>query len=94
MCAIGVKTTRGVTLHGFALNCTTDLSWFEAIVPCGLPDRGVVTLSELAGREVTVAEALTLVARRFGEVFRRRLVPAPEDLWDALARPDPAALAR
>ncbi len=94
VCAIGVKTTRGVTLHGFALNCTTDLSWFEAIVPCGLPDRGVVTLSELAGREVTVAEALTLVARRFGEVFRRRLVPAPEDLWDALARPDPAALAR
>jgi lipoyl(octanoyl) transferase len=77
VCAIGVRTSRSVTLHGFALNCTTDLSWFGAIVPCGLTDRGVTSLTELAGRRITVADALPHVARRFEEVFGRRLIPAP-----------------
>ncbi|MDQ4005485.1 MAG: lipoyl(octanoyl) transferase LipB [Actinomycetota bacterium] len=78
--AIGVRVSRGVSLHGFALNCTTDLSWFDAIVPCGLADRGVGSLSGLAGREITVAEVMPVVARRFEEVFDRRLVPSPIDL--------------
>jgi lipoyl(octanoyl) transferase len=80
VCAIGVKTTRAVTLHGFALNCTTDLSWFDAIVPCGLSDRGVASLSGLAGRRIDVQEALTIVAQRFEDVFARRLVPAPTEV--------------
>ena len=80
VCAIGVRVSRGVTLHGFALNCTTDLSWYGAIVPCGLPDRGVTSLSELSGREITVEEAFPFVAERFAEVFGRRLSPAPEKL--------------
>lgn len=79
VCAIGVKTTRGVTLHGFALNCTTELSWFDAIVPCGLADRGVASLSELAGRPIAVQEALPVVATRFEQVFGRKLVPAPTE---------------
>jgi len=79
-CAIGVKLTRArITLHGFALNCTTDLSWFDAIVPCGLADRGVVSLSELAGKPVTVTEMAPLVAARFEQIFGRHLVPAPLD---------------
>lgn len=73
VCAIGVKSTRRVTYHGFALNCTTDLSWFDAIVPCGIEGRGMTTLSELAGRKVTVEEMLPIVARRFAEVFDREL---------------------
>jgi lipoyl(octanoyl) transferase len=78
VCAIGVKLTHArVTLHGFALNCTTDLAWFDAIVPCGLADRGVVTLSELAGREVTVAEMAPIVAARFAGAFGLRFEPAP-----------------
>jgi lipoyl(octanoyl) transferase len=80
VCAIGVRVSRGVTLHGFALNCTTDLAWFGAIVPCGLPDRGVTSLSQLTGRSVRVEEALPVVAGRFGEVFGRRLVPAGEEV--------------
>ncbi|MDP9342565.1 MAG: lipoyl(octanoyl) transferase LipB [Actinomycetota bacterium] len=80
-CAIGVKLTRArITLHGFALNCSTDLAWFDAIVPCGLADRGVVSLSELAGRPVTVAEMVPLVATRFQEVFHRSLAPAPPEV--------------
>jgi lipoyl(octanoyl) transferase len=78
VCAIGVRVTRGrVTLHGFALNCSTDMSWFDAIVPCGLPDRSVATLSELTGRHVSVDEMATLVVRHFQDVFDRTLEPAP-----------------
>jgi len=81
VCAIGVKLTHArVTLHGFALNCTTDLGWFDAIVPCGLADRGVATLSEFAGREVTVTEMAPIVAARFGEVFGLALEPAPVEM--------------
>jgi lipoyl(octanoyl) transferase len=80
VCAIGVRVSRGVTLHGFALNCTTDLAWFGAIVPCGLPDRSVTSLSRLTGRSVAVEEALPVVAGRFGEVFGRRLVPTGEEV--------------
>jgi len=69
-CAIGVKLERArVTLHGFALNCTTDLKWFDAIVPCGLADRGVTTMTQLAGREVTVEEMTPLVIKHFQDVF-------------------------
>jgi lipoyl(octanoyl) transferase len=79
VCAIGVKLTHArVTLHGFALNCTTDLRWFDAIVPCGLVDRSVASLTELAGREVTVEEMAPIVARRFAEVFGLALGQAPE----------------
>ena len=78
--AIGVRVSRGVTLHGFAVNCTTELSWFDAIVPCGLADRGVASLSGLAGRTVGTADLAPLVARHFERVFDRRLVPAPVDL--------------
>lgn len=70
VCAIGVRVMRArVTLHGFALNCSTDLSWYDAIVPCGLSDHGVTTLSDVAGRPVTVQEMAPLVADAFGEVL-------------------------
>jgi lipoyl(octanoyl) transferase len=91
VCALGVRVSRGVTLHGFALNCTTDLSWYGAIVPCGLEDRGVTSLTDLSGREVTVSQALPLVAERFAEVFGRDLSPAPADLITSLhTEPAPA----
>jgi lipoyl(octanoyl) transferase len=80
-CAIGVRLMRmRVSLHGFALNCSTELSWYDAIVPCGLSDEGVTSLSELAGRTVTVAEMAPIVARRFQEVFDLRL-ETEESAW-------------
>jgi lipoate-protein ligase B len=83
VCAIGVKLTHArVTLHGFALNCTTDLSWFHAIVPCGLVDRGVTTMTELAGREVTVTEMAPLVAGHFEDVFGIELSTTAESRLD------------
>lgn len=78
VCAIGIRLMRWrITLHGFSLNCSTDLSWFDAIVPCGLADRQVTSLSELAGHEVTVQDARPLVARRYEEVLGATLEPAP-----------------
>jgi lipoyl(octanoyl) transferase len=92
VCAIGVRTSRGVTLHGFALNCTTDLSWYDAIVPCGLADRGVTSLTELAGRPIPVAEARDALIPRFEEVFGIPLVPAPVDLLPPVDRLDPVTV--
>ncbi|MGZ4627048.1 MAG: lipoyl(octanoyl) transferase LipB [Kineosporiaceae bacterium] len=66
--AIGVRVARGVTMHGFALNCDPDLSWFTRIVPCGIPDADVTSLSAELGRDVTVAEALPLVEKHLDAV--------------------------
>ncbi|HEU4356183.1 MAG TPA: lipoyl(octanoyl) transferase LipB [Actinomycetota bacterium] len=86
VCAIGVRLMRmRVSLHGFALNCTTDLSWFDAIVPCGLGYTGVTSLSELAGRDVTVDEMAPIVATRFEEVFDLRF-EHEERAWPSTMR--------
>jgi lipoyl(octanoyl) transferase len=79
VCAIGVRLMRmRVSLHGFALNCTTDLSWYDAIVPCGLAGEGVASLSRLAGREISVEKMAPIVTRRFEEVFGLNLQPDDE----------------
>ncbi|HET8616205.1 MAG TPA: lipoyl(octanoyl) transferase LipB [Actinomycetales bacterium] len=67
--AIGIRVAQGVTMHGFALNCDCDLSWATTIVPCGIPDAGVTSLSAELGRPVTVLEALPLVERHVRRVL-------------------------
>lgn len=77
VCAIGVRLMHArVTLHGFAVNCDTDLSWFDGIVACGLPDHGVTSLSELADRDVTVEELRPAIERHVSGVFGLLLQPA------------------
>lgn len=67
--SIGIRVSRGVTMHGFQLNCDCDLTWFDKIVPCGLPDVESTSLSKELGRPVTVAEVLPLVELHLAEVL-------------------------
>jgi lipoyl(octanoyl) transferase len=62
--AIGIRVARGVTMHGFALNCDPDLSAYDRIVPCGITDATVTSLSRELGRDVTVSEVLPLLEDR------------------------------
>jgi len=85
MCAIGVRLLRArVTVHGFAVNCDPDLSWFDGIVACGLPAHGVTSLSRLAGRPVTVGEVEPLLERHLAGVFDLAFTLAPEAIADEL----------
>jgi lipoyl(octanoyl) transferase len=67
--AIGLRVARGVALHGFALNCDCDLRAYDKIVPCGISDAGVTSLSAELGRQVTVDEVLPIVERHLATLF-------------------------
>ena len=75
LAAIGVRLSRWVTSHGFALNVTTDLDDFSLIRPCGLAGRGVTSLARLTGAEIAGAAVADTVATRFAEVFEREIAP-------------------
>jgi lipoyl(octanoyl) transferase len=78
--AIGARVARGVTMHGFALNCDNDLNWFDRIVPCGISDAGVTTLSAEAGRVVTVLEALPVMQLHLSEALGHPTFEIIEDI--------------
>ncbi len=67
--AIGVRVERGVTMHGFAVNCSNDLAPFSRIVPCGITDADVTTVSTILGRTLTPRDAVDAVARQFAASF-------------------------
>lgn len=84
--ALGIRVSRGVTMHGFAVNCDVDLSWYDRFVPCGIADAGVTSLSAELGRDVTVPEVAPVVERH----LRDLLAWAPYDPTpDYPAKPEP-----
>ncbi|MBI2954795.1 MAG: lipoyl(octanoyl) transferase LipB [Chloroflexi bacterium] len=77
--AIGVKVTRWIAFHGFALNVSTDLSYFANIVPCGLSGKGVTSLARVMGENVTSGEVVRRLAAHFSDEFGVRIIPSSLD---------------
>lgn len=76
LAAIGIRISRWVTMHGFAFNVTTDLNYFQLIIPCGITPaegHGVTSLERLLGHPVEMSDVVGNVTRHFGEVFNREM---------------------
>jgi lipoyl(octanoyl) transferase len=67
--AVGIRVARGVTMHGIAINCDCDLSWYDKVVPCGISDAAVTSLSAETGRPVTVADVLPAAERHLADIL-------------------------
>lgn len=74
ICAMGVKASRWVTMHGLALNVNTDLRYFEYIIPCGIKDKAVTSIQRELDRKIPMQEVQDLVKKHFSEVFEAELV--------------------
>lgn len=73
ICAMGVKASRWVTMHGFALNVNTDLSYFEHIVPCGIQGKAVTSLSKEMGKQIPLTEVKEKLKVHFAQLFEAKL---------------------
>lgn len=90
--AIGVHISRWVTSHGFAYNVSTDLQYFDLVVPCGIVGRGITSLEKVLGRPVARPEATARIIEGFGSAFDFEMVATPrEQLDEWLAAPESTA---
>ncbi len=90
--AIGVRVARGVAMHGFALNVSPDLNYFDNIVPCGIKDRAVTSLTEILDRPVSIREAVAVVTAHFAEVFGHTTTEAQHGAFARGAGGEPYAV--
>lgn len=89
ICAMGIRCSRWVTMHGFAFNVNTDLSYFDHIVPCGINDKAVTSLTELTGRTIELKTVKQRLLKHFGDVFEvainvKAQKPEPEQQFSYL----------
>lgn len=77
ICAMGVKTSRWVTMHGIGLNVNTDLNYFNNIVPCGIEGKGITSIAEEKGYKVDILEVADVFLTKFTEIFECKLINLP-----------------
>lgn len=75
ICAMGVHTSRWVTMHGFALNVNTDLSFYDGIIPCGIQNKGVTSLVKELGEKIEEEEVKKTILKHFSKVFKTEIEP-------------------
>lgn len=92
LAAIGIRVAKGVTMHGFAINVNPDNTWFDRIVPCGIRDAGVTSLSGELGREITIEEVLPVIEKHLRDILENAEVAprAVEQPKAAAPAPTPA----
>ena len=74
ICAMGVKASRWVTMHGLALNVNNDLSYFENIIPCGISNKSVTSIQKETGRNISLNQVKKIITQHFIEIFSAKLV--------------------
>jgi len=77
--AFGVRCSRWITMHGFAFNVNTDLTYFDGIIPCGIKNKQVTSLARELGRDINLAEVKAKIKTHFEEVFEAELLEFVED---------------
>lgn len=80
ICALGVRCSRWITMHGFAFNVNTDLSYFHHIIPCGIQNKKVTSLQKELGREISMSEVKEVFKEKFQQVFEVRLLNYDQQL--------------
>lgn len=81
ICALGVKSSRWVTMHGFAFNVNSNLAYFKNIIPCGIDDKAVTSLQAELGREVPMEEVEAKLLRHIAHLFGMKLTQASDIVW-------------
>lgn len=85
ICAMGVRASRWVTIHGFALNVNSDMNYFGNIVACGIDDKGVTSMQQELGHELDIEEVKSVLRDEFGKVFETELVQIEELPFEKIA---------
>ncbi|KAG5680847.1 hypothetical protein PVAND_010328 [Polypedilum vanderplanki] len=86
ICAIGIHVSRYVTMHGLALNCNTDLSWFNHIVPCGIEDKEVTSLSKECKRDIQINDVIPELIASFSTIFESKTILVNQEQVDEIKK--------